>query len=166
MKIFINDCVFVQKGDVAYLNSYCFPIPISIYEKVFDKGIIIINDNNRFDFIKFDEKREIEFFKCIDWIADFDELKNLSCDRINELCEKVSNERQKIILTYNSLPISEKKEYIDMFNKIELLECKLNSLRNFLLFKLGDISMRLPDGVFYPIECNRENHASKVKKYK
>lgn len=66
MKIITNDAVYVQMNDIAYLNSLDLPIPASIYMKAFGMGgIAIINDMNRYDFIKFEEKSEIQYFKIL-----------------------------------------------------------------------------------------------------
>ena len=56
MKIITNDSAYVQKNDIAYLNSSDLPIPASIFMKVFGNGVTIINDSNRYDFVKFDEE--------------------------------------------------------------------------------------------------------------
>ena len=66
MKIITNNSVYVQKNDFVYLNESDLSIPVSIFMKVFGKGVTIINDGNRYDFIKFDEESEIEYFKAID----------------------------------------------------------------------------------------------------
>ena len=63
MKIINSDSAYVQKNDIAYLNSFDLPIPFSIFMKVFGNGVTIINDSNRYDFVKFDEESEIEFLK-------------------------------------------------------------------------------------------------------
>ena len=42
MKIITDNAVYVQKNDIAYLNSADFAIPISVFMKVFGKGITII----------------------------------------------------------------------------------------------------------------------------
>lgn len=36
---------------------------MSIYLKVFGNGIVVINNKNKYEFVKFDEEVEIRFFK-------------------------------------------------------------------------------------------------------
>ena len=54
MKIFVNDKVYVQKNDLAYLmrGAGDISIPISIINKVFG-DIFIVTDENRYEFIEF-----------------------------------------------------------------------------------------------------------------
>ncbi len=82
MKIITNDSAYVQKNDISYLNLSDLPIPASIFMKVFGNGVTIINDSNRYDFVKFDEESEIEYFKDLDWMIDYNEVKDLSEDEI------------------------------------------------------------------------------------
>lgn len=145
MKIINSDSVYVQKNDIAYLNSSDLPIPASVYMKVFGKGVTIINDSNRYDFVKFEEKSEIEYFKGLDWMIDYNKVKDLSEDEIIKLAESIGEERDEIASTFNSMPEEERKQHTDMVTKCDLLEFKFYSLRDILWFKQGHISMNLPE---------------------
>lgn len=150
MKIFNDDCVYVQLNDIAYLNSFDLPIPASIYMKVFGRGVTIINNGNRYNFVRFDDESEIDFFKGLDWMIDYDEVKNLSCDEIGSMCMEVAREQTQIVEAYNDMPVDEKRCHSNMINKCQLLEFKFYSLRDFLWFKQGNIHMTLPEGIDYP----------------
>ena len=150
MKIITNDVAYVQKNDIAYLNSSDLPIPASIFMKVFDNGVTIINDSNRYDFVEFDEGSEIEYFKDLDWMIDYNEVKNLSEDEMMKLAESIGKEQEKIATTFNSMSEDERKQHTDMVTKCNLLEFKFYSLRDVLWFKQGHISMELPEGIDYP----------------
>ena len=65
--------------------------------KVFGNGVTIINDSNRYDFVKFDEESEIEFFKGLDWMIDYNEVKDLSEDEIIKLAKNIEKEREKLL---------------------------------------------------------------------
>ena len=145
MKIITNDSAYVQKNDIAYLNSFDLPIPFSIFMKVFGNGVTIINDSNRYDFVKFDEKSEIEYFKDLDWMIDYNEVKDLSEDEIIKLAESIGEEQDKIATTFNSMAEEERKNHADMVTKCDLLEFKFYSLRDILWLKQGHISIKLPE---------------------
>lgn len=68
MKIITKNAVIVQLNDIAYLNYSVLPIPTSIFNKVYGDSFLCISHNNRYDFIKFDKKLEIDFSKKINWI--------------------------------------------------------------------------------------------------
>lgn len=144
-KIINSDSAYVQKNDTAYLNSFHLLIPFSIFMKVFGNGVTIINDSNRYDFVKFDEESEIEFFKGLDWMIDYNEVKDLSEDEIIKLAKNIEKEREKIATTFNSMSKKEKNQHIDMVTKCDLLEFKFYSLRDILWLKQGHISIKLPE---------------------
>lgn len=164
MKIITNNSVYVQKNDFVYLNESDLSISASIFMKVFGKGVTIINDGNRYDFIKFDEESEIEYFKAIDWIIDYNEVKDLSEDEIIKLAEETKEEQRKIATTFNSMDEDEKDNHTDMIIKCNLLEFKFYSLRDILWFKQGHISMKLPEGIEYPEGCVQEKGIKKLLK--
>ena len=67
MKVFHTEngkeAVYVQMQDIMYLsNETDTPIPATIFTKVFT-GVTIVNDSNRFEFVRFDEEHEVKFFR-------------------------------------------------------------------------------------------------------
>ena len=144
MKVIYDNCVYVQKNDMAYLEASDLPIPASVFIKVFGNSITIINDSNRYDFVQFKEKSEIDFFKGLDWMVDYNELRNLSEEEIIKLAEDTNKERDKIAATYNSMPVKERQKHTDMVTKCDLLEFKFYSLRDILWMKQGHISINIP----------------------
>ena len=71
-----KESVYVQMQDIMYLsNETDIPIPATIFEKVFT-GVTVVNDNNRFEFIKFDKEHEIKFFKELEFIINYEQYKN------------------------------------------------------------------------------------------
>ena len=167
MKVITNNAAFVQKNDVAYLIQSDLEIPASIITKVFGgdtfiidnhsrydftefdvgRGVAIINDSNRYDFVKFDAPEEIEFFKGIEWIIDYNEVKDLSEDEIIALCQSIAEEKNRIAQKFNSMEIDERKRNVSMAIQCELLDLKMYSLRDFLWFKQGHIKMKLPASI-------------------
>ena len=144
MKVIYDNCVYVQKNDLAYLEASDLPIPASVFTRVFGNGITIIDDRNRYDFVLFKEKAEIDFFKGLDWMVDYNELKNLSEEEIIKLAENTNEERNEIVATYNSMPVEERQKHGDMVTKCDLLEFKFYSLRDILWMKQGHISINIP----------------------
>lgn len=152
MKIITDNAIYVQKNDITYLNNTDLPIPASIYMKVFGNGIVIIDDSNRYDFEKFEDHNEIEFFKGLDWIIDYNSVKDLSDDEIREMAQNIAQERKQIAEKFNSMLEDERRKNLDMVTQCELLNFKIYSLRDILWFKQGNLQMTLPEGVDYPQE--------------
>lgn len=150
MKIVKNNKIYVQKNDIVCLNQTNLAIPASIFMKVFGNGIVIIDDSNRYEFVAFDTPEEIEFFRNLDWIIDYDEVKKLSEEEMIALGQSIAEEKNKIARIFNSLPQEEREKNMNLVSQAELLDFKMYSLRDILWFKQGRIKMELPEGVELP----------------
>ncbi len=164
MKIINGDEVYVQKNDMIYFfrfmrmingdyirYNYCsLPVPVSTFSKVFGRGPVIIDDSNRYDFVKVDDKAEIEFFDGLDWILDYNQVKNMPKDELVKMGQSMLDERNEIANRFNSMSLEEKSNNGYMIDKCEMLEYKIQSLRDFIWFREGDLNMKLPSGVDYP----------------
>lgn len=152
MKIITKDAVHVQMNDLMFLHQTDLPIPCSIFLKVFGQGTVIVNDSNRYDFVKFEDEAEIEYFKNLDWIIDYNSVKELDKENINQLVAQIVDEEQKIADKFNNLPENEKVDNFDMVARYEQLEYKQYNLKKFMSFKQGKISMELPESIEYPTD--------------
>jgi len=155
MKIFANNAVYVQKNDLGFFTQTDLPIPKSIFMKVFGRGITIINDNNRYEFVKFEDQSEIEYFKGLDWIIDYGSVKDLTEEEIISLGNKVAEEKNCIASKFNAMSISERENNTHLINECEVLDFKMYSLVDIVLFQKGELEMVLPDGVEYPADYNK-----------
>ena len=150
MKIITENAVYVQKNDIAYLIHTDLPIPASIFRKVFGNEMTIIDDSNRYEFEKFEDDTEIEFFNGLDWIVDYNSVKDLSDDEIIEIGQNIAQTRNQIAEQFNSMSEDERKENLGMVTQCESLDFKMYSLKDILWFKQGHLEMTLPEGVDYP----------------
>ena len=164
MKIITDNAVYVQKNDMVYLNQLDLVIPTSIFMKVFGNGVVIIDDRNRYEFVEFNAPEEIEFFKGIDWMIDFNKVKDLSKEEIIAFGQSIAEERNRIAQKLNSMTQEEIKENMNMVSQYELLDFKMYSLRDVLWFKQGNIKIELPEGVTLPADFKQEKGIKKLIK--
>ena len=159
MKIFKDNSVYVQKNDMVYLNQTDIPIPASIFMKVFGNGITIIDERNRYEFVKFEAPEEVEFFQNQDWIVDYNEIKNL----INK------HKIEEINISKYDLESNTIKEILDDANTVSLFSSKkLIIVENSFIFsrttkKIDDIDKledylknSNPDVVILFVNYNRD----------
>lgn len=163
MKIITENAVYVQKNDIAYLNQTDLAIPASIFMKVFG-DIFIVDDSNRYEFIEFDAPEEIDFFKAVDWMIDYNEVKALSEEEIISLGKSIIEEKNSIAQKFNFMALEERKRNMNMVSQCELLDFKMYSLRDVLWFKQGHIKMELPEGVEFPTGLKKEKGIRKLIK--
>ena len=152
MKIITKNAIYVQKNDIAYLNHTDLPVPASIFMKIYGNGIVIIDDSNRYEFEKFESASEIEFFKELDWIVDYNSVKDLSDDEIIKMGQSIAQTKNQIAKQFNSMSEDERKKNLKMITQCELLDFKMYSLRDILWFKQGHLKMTLPEDVDYQEE--------------
>ena len=149
MKIITNNKAYVQLNDISYLLRSTDLIPASIFEKCFS-DIFICTDQNRYEFMEFDTKEEIDFFKNLDYSIDYLALKDLTEKEIIQYGISLSEKRNEIAKKYNAMSDRDKEKNLDMVTQCELLDFKILSVRDILWFKQGHLQMYLPDGIEYP----------------
>ena len=103
-----KEVVYVQMQDIMHLNQSDLPIPASIYTKVFT-GVTIVNDSNRFDFVRFDEEHEVEFFRDLEFVIDYDKYKDLTDEQLENEGQKLAVKANEIAEKWNSMSEKERK---------------------------------------------------------
>ena len=169
MKIFNKEDekekVYVQLNDIMELIDTDMSIPASIVDAVFGTKMLIVDDSNREDFVEFDKKEEVEFFKSIDWIVDYKKYRDLSKEELETLIEDIVSELGVIANKYNSLSIEEKKANVELCEKYRLLYYKLGEIKQILYMKSGDYNSKLPvvpDSDGFSLESNGKNNLFKL----
>ena len=145
MKVFINNKVYVQKCDIAYILKGVegTSFPISIID-VFGSTLKPFGEDMN-DFVEFSSKEEKAFFKRCDWIIDYDFFRDMSEDDIVNYRAKLIEDKVKMVKDYNELAsrIGEKKLGKER-TKIELMDHKIWSVKEILLYKKGTANFVLP----------------------
>ena len=147
MKIVTDNAVYIQNKDIIYLSRINVPVPSSLFKQIYNDDIVIIDDLNGNGFVKLDKDSEIQFFKSLDWIVDYQKVKDLNIDDFKKLKQKIINEKNQIVNQYNSMSDKERKENINIVNRFDLLEYKLHSLKEILNYKLEQLDIKMPEEV-------------------
>ncbi len=141
MKIFNKENglekVYVQYSDLLLLYNLNTIIPDTIYDKVYSDNFKV-DDSNRFDFVEFNRKEEIDFFKNIDWILDYNSLNRKTPYELNRYYVNSINDISDYIHS---------TEYInnDDFNyQYDILNHKALSIKDFYFTKFGSLEMTFP----------------------
>lgn len=144
MKIIEDNAVYVQKIDLEFIKYRLRLLPKSISLKTFDSSELDMDDYSDYDFFKFEDPEDIEFFRSIDWIIDYTPLKDLSytditpigrsyVERIEEVTERLYNMSSK------------DKEYSDTLLQYTILDYQISSLNDISDYKMGLLKFRLPN---------------------
>ena len=129
--------------DIMHLNSTDIPIPASIYTQVFNKPIIVC-DNNRFNFERFDKEHEVKFFKDLDFILDYDQYKDLTDEQLEEESQKLAEKANEIARRWNGMNESDRQQNSNLLQEHENLGYMMNFLSEIYAIKHKKRSMPFP----------------------
>ena len=154
MKIFHTEngkeVVYVQMQDIMYLsNETDIPIPVTIFTKVF-AGVTIVDDSNRFKFVKFDDEHEVEFFKNLKFIIDFNQYKNLTDEQLEEEGKELATQANEIAKKWNSMTEEERKQNSFPYDDHRNLSYMIKFLAEIYDVKHGKRTMPFPDFIKLP----------------
>ncbi len=160
MKVFAKNKgkVYVQKGDLVFFLKGTEKIPLhsTILDVIIDDNFKV-TDENRHDFVEFTSPIDVAFFKNCDWIVDYHDFDNMTEEEIENCRHKMIEERNGLAKSYNGLSAEEgRKQLSQVFNKIELLEYKIFSIKEIIMHKKGYLKFPLPN--------EKENALQKVFK--
>lgn len=142
-----EEVVYVQLQDLMYLiNDSNIPIPASIITQVFS-DIVIVTDENRFDFVKFVEESEISFFKELDFILDFDEYKDLTDKQLEEKADSFICKSNDIALKWNNMSKDEKSKNTKLYDEYYHIKYMLGFLSEIYAVKHRKRTMPFPEFV-------------------
>lgn len=151
MKIILKNKVYVQRSDLVNLlyivSMLSIPCPSDIFEKLYGP-IFICDGTNNHEFLEFKGNEAVEFFKSLDYIVDYDELKIKSDVELTEYAKNIDEEIEMIIKQFNS------KSEVERRNEYERMEALLNSkklkvygIRDFIMYRKGEIVFDLPKSI-------------------
>lgn len=151
MKIFHKEnnrtVVYVQMQDLMFIvhDLDDIAIPASIMNYFFSKSFVIVNDSNRFDFVKFDKEPEVAFFKTLNFIIDYNDYKDLTDEQFQERFKSVVGEYNGLAKKWNKMPETEREKNINLLVSIQKLEHTIKFIHELYDLKHGNSSMTLPD---------------------
>ena len=148
MKVLLNNKIYVQRKDIAFL-IHIFPhisskFPKQVLKRCFSK-ILICNDDNKYDFIEFDDIDSIKFFNNLSYIVNYYDYEGLSFEEIIRNVENIGNDINNLSDKYQELSEKVKKEKYSRFKYlIEIRFHKMNSIREVYKIKTGELNVNLP----------------------
>lgn len=135
MKIIKEDAAYVQKIDLANLRDFDGPMPTTVFMKLFSREASIIEDSDAEEFVRFDSKNEVEFFKRADWILDYDFYNAKDADELYSFAEEMIEEINNLTIEYNELSGEEQCKNGMMIKRMNLLIYEIQSLEILIMKK-------------------------------
>ena len=136
-----KDVVYVQMQDLQYLaRENDSAIPESIFEK-----ITPINYWERMGFVKFKKKDEVEFFRKVDYIPDYDLYKDLTEEELGESIKNIDIKIDEIARIWNSMSSTERANNAYLLQEHTNKKYMLKSVSLIYGFKCGNIEIPFPE---------------------
>ena len=143
-----QETVYVQMQDILYLvHESNVSVPASIFEKVFAVGAVFVTDANRFDFIRFEEEHEVDFFKKLEFVIDYDQYKDFSEEQLIAEVKKLEDKANGIAEKWNDMTSEERRENSELYEEHQNLDYMCRFLCEIYFVKHGKRSMPFPDFV-------------------
>ncbi len=151
MKIFHEEngrnVVYVQMQDIMFIvhDLDDIAIPASIMNYFFSRGFVIVNNSNRFDFVKFDKEPEVAFFKTLNFIIDYNDYKDLTEEQFQERFKSVVCEYNSLAKKWNKMSETEREKNENLFVSTQKLEYTIKFIHELYALKHDKSYMTLPD---------------------
>jgi|GEM_PF-2253702 len=167
MKLFRNNKIYVQMNDVMFAMNHSNAIPAVIVNQIF-KDVVIVTNENRMDFVSFDDKVAIDYFRKLDFIVNYDDYKDLSIEELDAKAEIILKKIKDIVDKYNNLSSKKIKENQELINEYEKLEYVINYLGEIRGIKLGTNHMDIPGEILdnIPVEITDAESTTKTNEPK
>lgn len=83
MKVFKDGKLYVNKNDLLILRKSKYQVPVSVFGG--RESNLILLGIEKDVFLEFSDEKDIEFFKKIDWIVDYDSVRDLDLEVLKKL---------------------------------------------------------------------------------
>lgn len=136
MKILKNNKIYVQKIDIEFLKYTMGILPDNILTT------INLDDYEKYDFLCFTNEEDIEFFKNLECLIDYNEFENKDTDEIKETGERLVGEFEFISKSLYQGTL-DSDEYKKTMKRYKELNHMITSLRDLMDYKLGLLKLNI-----------------------
>lgn len=144
MKIFTSNAVYVQKIDLEFFKYSLHSLPQTISKQFFESNKVDCDDYGKYDFIKFENIEDIDFFKSVNWIIDYASVKDLSDEEYNKLGWDLARKREQATERLYSFE-RENNEYRIILLECKLLQYQISMLQDIADVRDGRLKIRIPE---------------------
>lgn len=152
MKVEVDEKVYLQKYDVAYILHDLNSIPATVMNEVFgdgEDGFFFMNDLTdafRFESV-FENPANVKWLMEQDWIVDYDEYSEMPLPELEALVERLKLEYDAGIGEFNARNEAyRKKHFEEIGDKFHKDRHKISSLGYLISARKGKVTFVFPDG--------------------
>lgn len=135
--------VYVQLLDLELLKNFNVEVPNEVMQKI-NNPEFIVNEENEYNFIEFEEPSTVEFFNLCHWIIDFRHFRRLNKEEFYFLGYDVLNKRNRLAEKWNKMTFEEREKNPELFFEYKKLVIKYKTIVALLRAKKGLKEMPFP----------------------
>ena len=144
MKISTKNSMYVQKKDLEFLKDIVRLLPLSISKKIFENKDLDTDDYDIYDFFEFTDEEDIEFFRSLDWLIDYTQVKDLENDELRQIATIVAQRYDEVARKLHS--INQKDEgYRNTIEECTLLSYQITTLEDIADINSGLLKIKMPN---------------------
>lgn len=147
MKIIRGNNLYLQKKDIFFLSRFADNLIIAKLFQIFGESIFTINKSNEREFVKFEDSELAELFLGLDYIVDYDELKNNSLHEIIKKIEKVNVKNMELSDRFDGMDMQQQISNLGMIEEMEKNNHKIRSLREYIVDVQNKTNIELPEEI-------------------
>lgn len=137
MKVFKDGKVYVNKNDLLILRKSQYQVPESVFGG--RESNLILLGIEKDVFLEFSDEKDIEFFKKIDWIVDYDSVRDLNMEVLKKLMANIKSTMSMLRVRLDSLCEITENSRDDI--RFDMLEQMLLSLEKIYDSRVSGIEL-------------------------
>ena len=150
MKIITEDTLYVQKRDLAKMLLFNQFDPHVIQNLLGDNFSPLFERDDKYEFIVVKDKQLIEYLKRANWIIDYSWVKDVSDDDLYRAARFILRKKTDIETQLHRMDANEQSNNLNLYVQCWLLDYEQFTLKEFMLFKRGELPITLPSEIDYP----------------
>lgn len=138
-----QEVIYIQRVDLEFLYAIHYPMPESIIHYLLISPIS--NDTNKeADFFWFQQVEEINFFKDLECIIDYQKFLEASNDQIEVQAQELYDKIEALTSTFNQMSNQDKIKSLAIRQEHDCLAYRLDCLSKLYQLRLSNQEITLP----------------------
>lgn len=138
MKVFKDGKLYVNKKDLLVLRKSQCQIPDSVLYDM-ENSQVLLSFNESDIYVEFSDEKDIDFFKKVDWIVDYDSVRDLNMEVLKKLMANIKSTMSMLRVRLDSLCEITENSRDDI--RFDMLEQMLLSLEKIYDSRVSGIEL-------------------------
>ena len=102
MKVFKDGKLYVNKKDLLILRKSQYQIPDSVLDDM-ENSKVLLSFDDRDTYVEFSDEKDIDFFRKVDWIVDYNSARDLNMEVLKKLIVNIKSTMNMLRVRLDSI---------------------------------------------------------------